>query len=125
MANEERKYRLPKIKYYSDDKGKTIAVTSYAGKTIRATAKCAEGDVYDEEVGKSVATSKLMEKFYTAKIYRLADIVNYYDEIIHELRRKQDKIFEAYNDTIDAYENYFDEDFFEDGILDDEETVDT
>ena len=125
MTNEERKYRLPKIKYYSDDKGKTIAVTSYAGKTLRATAKCAEGDTYDAELGKTIATDKLMEKFYTAKIYRLADIVNYYDEIIYELRRKQDKIFEAYNDTLDAYENYFDEEFFDEDFFDDVEVSDT
>ena len=41
---------------------KVIALSSYAGKTVRGVAKCAPGDVFDEEKGKDLATARCAYK---------------------------------------------------------------
>ena len=44
-------YPFEKYRYYTAG-NKIIAVSTYAGKTVRGIAKCAEGDTFDIEKGK-------------------------------------------------------------------------
>lgn len=46
-----------KYKYYITDK-KVIAVSSYAGKSVRGIAKCSPNDEFDVEFGKKLATAR-------------------------------------------------------------------
>lgn len=41
---------------------KVIALSTFAGKTVRGVAKCAPGDVFDEEKGKDLATARCAYK---------------------------------------------------------------
>ena len=109
----KKRKSLPKIKFYNDNNGKTIAVTSYANKRIRATAKCAPEDEYDSVFGKKLAQDRLMEKFWDIKLKRLNEVIFNYDEIIAELRNRQCKVEQAFDDTLDSYEEYFGKSYFD------------
>lgn len=60
-----------KYKFYSfhvDEKGKkVIAVTHYAGHTIKGIAKCAPEDTFDVELGCKIAVAKAEVKVAKAK----------------------------------------------------------
>lgn len=47
-------YPFEKYRYYTNGR-KVIAVSSYAGKTVRGVAKCASEDEFDLEKGKQLA----------------------------------------------------------------------
>ena len=52
-------FPLDKYKYYINDKdNKIIAVSTYAGKTVRGTATCHPDDVFDLETGKKLAAMR-------------------------------------------------------------------
>lgn len=40
------------------DKGKVIALSTYAGKVVRGIAKCSPSDEFDEEYGKKLAAAR-------------------------------------------------------------------
>lgn len=62
-----KNYPIEKYKYYYSKKdNEVIAVSSYAGKTVRAKAKCNPSDTFDFEVGKKLAAARL-----SAKVSRL------------------------------------------------------
>ena len=54
-------YPLEKYKYYRAG-NKIIAVTTFAGKTVRGVAKCSSGDSFSEEVGRKLAAYRCNEK---------------------------------------------------------------
>lgn len=49
-------------KYYSDGSNKVVAVSTYAGKTVRGVAKCDPRDKFDEETGRELATARCAVK---------------------------------------------------------------
>ena len=55
-------YPIDKYRYYKVEMPnggiKTIAVSTYAGKTVRGVAICAPGDTYDENKGKELAAAR-------------------------------------------------------------------
>lgn len=57
-----------KYKFYTDGANKIVAVSSYAGKTVRGVAKCNPQDTFDETAGQSLAVArcamKIAEKRY-------------------------------------------------------------
>lgn len=54
-------YPLEKYKYYKNG-NKIIAVSTYAGKTVRGVAICGPNDSFDEEKGKKLAALRCAEK---------------------------------------------------------------
>lgn len=55
------KYGLDKYKFYVND-NKVIAVSTYAGRTVRGTAKCDPRDEFDLEFGKKLAAARCAYK---------------------------------------------------------------
>lgn len=51
-------YNPDKYKYFSDGNGKIVAVSTYAGRTVRGVAKCDPRDEFDEEKGKALAAAR-------------------------------------------------------------------
>ncbi len=47
-----------KYKYYVDNKNNIIAVSTYAGKTVKGVAKCDPRDAFDVEKGKDLAAAR-------------------------------------------------------------------
>lgn len=62
-------YPFEKYRYYTAG-NKIIAVSTYAGKTVRGVAKCAEGDTFDIEKGKQLAALRCAEKIAGKRIER-------------------------------------------------------
>lgn len=60
-----KSYPLDKYKFYNYvDAGRptVVAVSTYAGKTVRAKAKCHDSDPYSEEKGKQLAAARCNHK---------------------------------------------------------------
>ena len=75
----EKKYKF--YQFYVDEKNRqVIAVTHYAGRTIRATAKCHPDDIFDLEMGKKVAVAKAEIK--VAKAKKRSAVVSYLDAAV-------------------------------------------
>lgn len=47
-----------RYQFYTDGSGKTICLSSYAGKTVRGIAKCNPSDNYNEVTGKMLARAR-------------------------------------------------------------------
>ena len=80
-------YPIDKYRYYKVEMPnggiKTIAVSTYAGKTVRGVAICAPGDTYDENKGKELAAARcelrVAEKRYNrahSKVEDMTAIIN-------------------------------------------------
>ena len=52
-------YPIEKYKYVVKDNKEIIAISTYAGKTVKARASCNPEDKYDEEFGKKLAAARL------------------------------------------------------------------
>lgn len=69
-------YSLEKYKYYfmkpknEVDAYHVIAVSSYAGKTVRGVAKCDPKDKFDIEKGKQLAAARCQAKVSTKRLKR-------------------------------------------------------
>ena len=57
-----------RYKYYTNNKDVVVAVSSYAGKTVRGVAKCDPRDTFDIEKGKELAAARCNEKIAEKKI---------------------------------------------------------
>lgn len=62
-------YPFEKYHYYVAG-DKVIATSTYAGKTVRGIAKCAEGDTFDVEKGKRLAALRCAEKVAKKRLKR-------------------------------------------------------
>lgn len=49
---------MSRYRTYTDNKGKVIVVSSYAGKNVRGVAKCNPQDNFDVETGKKIAQAR-------------------------------------------------------------------
>lgn len=111
MYNEKKALREPKIKYVQTPEGKTIAITKYAGKTIRGIAKWNPVDKFDAELGKEYAKRRLLTKYYSAKLARLSEIDEWYATEIEILNERRNKIIKAMSDTAEVFEKECPEEF--------------
>lgn len=62
---------FPISKYHFYQNGnKTIAVSTYAGRTVRGTSICHPDDQYDPEMGKLLAAARCNEKIANKRLHR-------------------------------------------------------
>ena len=71
---------------------KMIAVSSYAGKTVRGIAKCGPNDTFDEKVGKDLASARCWVKIAQK---RYNSMVKKHDEAIKALKMAQKRVEET------------------------------
>ena len=95
-------YPMEKYKYYTTN-NKVIAVSTYAGKTVRGVAKCDPRDTFDLEKGKILAAKRCNEKVAKRRYARAQKRVK---EAARDLQVAQDryhKMLQYMNDAHDAY----------------------
>ena len=95
-------YPMEKYKYYTTN-NKVIAVSTYAGKTVRGVAKCDPRDTFDLEKGKILAAKRCNEKVAKRRYARAQKRVK---EAARDLQTAQDryhKMLQYMNDAHDAY----------------------
>ena len=63
-------YPISKYKIFTDNKGKVIALSTYAGKTVRGVANCNPADIFDMEKGKQLAIARCAKKIAEKRIAR-------------------------------------------------------
>lgn len=86
---------MREFRTFKDGKGNTIVVTVYGGKSIRGTAKCMEGDEYDEAFGERLASARCEQKLYTAKLRVAKTKEEAYREMRERLIRRLDKLINS------------------------------
>lgn len=61
---------MAKYKYFSDNKRKVIAISTYAGKPVRGIAICSPEDTFDMEKGKEIAAARCNVKIAQKRLQR-------------------------------------------------------
>lgn len=95
-------------KIYVDEKNKTvIAVCRYAGRNIRAVAKCAPEDTFNVEFGTKLAKARCDVKVAKAKIQNAS--VSYMKASVaaDEAQRKYDNMKQYYMDSVDQFDKAY------------------
>ena len=90
------KYSLDKYKFVNHSNREVIAISTYAGKTVRGVAKLTPGDTFDETTGKELAAARCNEKIARKRLARAA-------KKIKEAERAYQKEIAWYNRMVDYY----------------------
>ena len=61
---------MTKYSFYTDEKTKVVAVSTYAGKTVRGVAKCDVNDTFSLEKGKELAAARCNQKIAKKRLTR-------------------------------------------------------
>ena len=83
---------------------KIIAISSYAGRTVKGVAKCHPNDEFDLEAGKALAAARCNKKI-AAK--RWARALKKYNEAFDEMNRIVEEYDKARSYMMDAREAFF------------------
>ena len=95
-----------KFNVYVDEKNKSvIAVCRYAGRNIRAVAKCAPEDTFDIEFGTKLAIARCEVKVAKAKIQNASVAYMKASVAADEAQRQYDKMKDYYMDAVDQFDD--------------------
>lgn len=108
-------YPIEKYRFYTNG-SRVIAVSTYAGRTVRGVATCHDGDEFSLEKGKKLAALRCAEKIAKKRVARaerkvdeaywahvdaegyLNKMVSYKDDATYELN----EVIAAKNDLLDS-----------------------
>lgn len=99
------KFDPSRYKYYSYTNSNGVkeiaAVSSYAGRTVRGTAKCNPNDGFSEEKGKALAAARCNEKVARKRKARATERYLYAVKWFNEAKRYLEKCGAYYTDACD------------------------
>jgi len=78
---------------------KVIAISTYAGRTVKGVAKCHPNDTFDVEFGKKLAAARCNEKI---SYKRLTRALNKYGEAVNESIAADEKMKRMRDYVLDA-----------------------
>ena len=84
-------------------KNKVIAVSTYAGKTVRGVAICAPGDEFNLEFGKKLAAARCNEKVAAKRHAKAAKDYDNAKLKFKEAEKNLDRTYDYYYDAFTAY----------------------
>ena len=94
-------FPIEKYKFYRTG-NKTIAVTTYAGKTVKAVAKCdPDSDSFNEQSGKELAAARCNEKVAKRRRDRAASKLQEARDELDRAQRRYTKMRDYYDDSFD------------------------
>lgn len=95
---------------------KVIALSTYAGKTVRGVAKCALGDEFDIEKGKDLATArcayKIAQKRWKRSCQKLGeatDILLDAQDFYNEMREYNNRAYAEFTEAVEALKHFEEE----------------
>ena len=92
--------------YYVDEKNnEVIAVTRYAGRNVRGTAKCAPEDEFNIELGKKLATARCEAKKAKIKIQNASAKYMIAAEEFEKAKRQLYKMRQYFMDAVDQFDD--------------------
>lgn len=94
-------FPIEKYKFFRQG-NKVIAVTTYAGKTVRGTAKCHESDTFDFETGKKLAAARCAVKVAQKRYDRAFAKKNTAEVAYYKARQHFDKMVDYVANAEDA-----------------------
>lgn len=96
--------KKPKYKFFTDGVHRIIAVSTYAGHTVKGIAKCNPDDEFDVNLGKKIAEArcakKIAEKRYKRAVERYEEAV----KIEHDAMKHFNKMCQYLRDAYVAKE---------------------
>jgi hypothetical protein len=99
----ENKYKF--YKFHIDEKGKkVVAVTHYAGRTIKGIAKCAPEDTFDIEFGVKLAVARAETKVARAKARNAATKYLEAAKAADAAQKRYDAMAKYYMDAVDQFD---------------------
>lgn len=107
-------YPIEKYKFYTNG-SRVIAVSTYAGKTVRGVAVCHAGDKFSLETGKKLAALRCAEKIARKRVARAykkvdesywaaVDARDYFDKMV----KYKDEAFDELAEVVIAKNNMLD-----------------
>lgn len=79
---------------------KTIAISSYAGRTVRGTAKCDPRDTSDAETGKTIAALRCAQKIQKRRVTRAAKKLDEAERMLDLAQRRYDAMVNYHSDAV-------------------------
>lgn len=97
-------FPLEKYRFYQNG-NRIIAVSTYAGKTVRGVAICHPEDKFDLELGKRIAAARCNEKIAKKRLDRANSKAMEAAFDVTQAQKHQRDMQEYYNDAFVAYNN--------------------
>ena len=94
-----------RYKYYTNNKDVVVAVSTYAGKTVRGVAKLDPRDTFDLEKGKALASARCNEKIALKRAERARQKYNKAIKECEKLEKIKEKMTNYYNESMAALVN--------------------
>ncbi len=88
-----------KYKYYTDGENKVVAVSSYAGKTVRGVAKCDPRDSFNEADGKMLAEARCALKVADKRYARAQKEYAKAEAAMQKAQSRLNKMIDYVNDS--------------------------
>ena len=95
-------YPLSKYRFYTNG-NRIIAVSTYAGKTVRGVAICHPDDNFDLETGKRLAAARCNEKIAAKRLDRASKKAMQAGLDVETAKQRLAKMQDYYNDAFVAY----------------------
>ena len=91
-------YPIEKYKFYQSG-NKVIAVSRYAGRTVKGTAKCAPEDTFDLEKGKKIAAARCAVRIAEKRFDRAKRKENEAYVVLRAAEKHLDKMSAYFSDA--------------------------
>lgn len=102
-------YPISEYKFYINSKNDIIAVSSYAGKTVKGVAKLHPNDTFNEEFGKELAAARCAVKVAKKRCARAQKKIELAKTEVYiaqdHLKKMEDYEQDAYNELREAISN--------------------
>jgi uncharacterized protein YdaU (DUF1376 family) len=95
-------YPLEKYRYYQNG-NKIIAVSTYAGKTVRGVSVCHGNDSFNLDTGKKLAALRCNEKIAAKRMKRAADKFAAAEQAVIKAKRQCELMRHYYTDAVNNY----------------------
>lgn len=104
-------YSLDKYKYFVPTKAdgtpyKVVAVSTYAGRTVRGVAKCDPKDTFDTEKGKQLAAARCQAKVSSQRLKRATKKLDEAVKALEKAQKYYDDMTVYFNDSARDKEMY-------------------
>lgn len=87
----------------SDGRIKTIAISTYAGRTVRGSTICSPSDQYDENIGKEIAATRCAAKVAQKRLNRAKQKRDEAADALKAAKIHYLKMMNYYNDAHKAW----------------------
>ena len=95
-------YPIEKYRFVVTD-DKVVALSTYAGRTVRGIAKCSPDDEFDEDYGKRLAAARCNTKVCEKRVLRAIDKIEEAEVLFNEAKEYLKDMKEYYTDSYNEY----------------------